>query len=251
MKSKLYATVAGAFIAGVFLVAQPHTSSAAARPPLTAVMTSSEQGMTPLHAVAVAANADDFLAAAGLQASDLPGSLGIVGQNYLTATDLTDGAPSGIADLLNSAGFLRGYVQALQTSDVLSIITGGPAGGAAALSLFSSSDGAAAFQQFEIQNASSIGQQIAGASSGGFSVDAVASLSTASIGDESTGVELSGTGSFGGQTVSLVADAIFARRGAVQYTVIIAGLGRQQSALEKMAAAVDAHIVSALPLLQQ
>src|SRR5581483_10715225 len=103
--------------------------------------------------VAAPATIDDFFAAAALQQADVPDSLQPAEQGDLSPEMIAAQGVPGIADLLTSSGFLQGYQQGFEAANRGAVLNGGPAGVGDLITVFSSADGASAWNAFEQQNA--------------------------------------------------------------------------------------------------
>lgn len=201
--------------------------------------------------VAAPATIDDFFAAAALQAGDLPGSLQPAQQGDLSPDMIAAQGVPGISDMLASSGFLQGYQQGFASANRGAVLAGGPAGVGDLITVFSSSDGASAWNAFEQQNAMNVGQQAANATGVSLTLSGSMLLDLPAFGDESSAIELSGSATVAGLPVPVVVDIAFVRRGAVQYTVVAAALSSQADLLQQVTATLDANVAAALPLLDQ
>ncbi len=199
--------------------------------------------------VAVSGAAEDFLAAAALRSLDLPGGLSEVANSYLSLNDAAALGGGDVAQSLSDNGFVAGYDQGFRSDNLLSILSGAPAAAGTVITLFSSSSGASSWNSIEAQSAVPVAEQIATASGAAVSIDSSIALTLPALGDESSGVELQGTGTISGQSVAIYVDIAFIRRGPAQYTVLAAGLQSQQRALVSMATALDSRVAAALPLV--
>jgi hypothetical protein len=197
------------------------------------------------------ATTDDFFAAAQLQPGDLPASLTPATQGGLSADDIAARGAPEVADLLASDGFIAAYQQSFVASSQLTVLTGGPAGAGAVITVFSLADGASTWNAYEANNAAGVGQQAAASSGVSLTISSSVPLALPAFGDESSAVELAGTATLGGQTLPITVDVAFVRRGAVQYTVVAAGLASQQSLVQQLTTVLDANIAAALPLVDQ
>jgi hypothetical protein len=204
----------------------------------------------PAHNARAQTGTDGFLAAVTLSSSDVPSPL-LPGQRGAITADQVAAQSSdpAVASVLAAAGFQTGYVQAFQNPSRVSLLTGAPLGAASVVGVFSSADGADAWQSYEVQNAATDAGQIATAAGVPFTMTDATPLTIAGLGDQSAAVEVTGTTQYAGLSVPVVIDIAFIQRGSVQYTLIVAGLNRQQQALESLAATLDARVTSAMPLL--
>ncbi|SRR5579883_1733064 len=205
---------------------------------------------TRAHAAAPA-SIDDFFAAAALQQADVPDGLQPAEQGDLSPDMIAAQGVPGIADMLSSSGFLQGYQQGFAAADRGAVLNGGPAGVGDLIIVFSSADGASAWNAFEQQNATNVGQQAANTTGVNISLNGSTPLDLPALGDESSAVELSGSATVAGLPVPVVVDIAFVRRGAVQYTVVAAALTSQADLLQQVATTLDAKVAAALPLLNQ
>lgn len=206
-------------------------------------------GTHTLSRAVVAASTDDFFQAAALQDSDLPTGLHQAEQSNLSQDDVAALGGSNLAQMLSDAGFIAAYDQAFRADNAVGVLLGAPAGAGDVVSIFSSPDGAESWRTLQAQNAAAVAQQIAQAAGTSITVTGSTALDLPATGDSSSAMELTASGSLGGQSVDVVVDAAFVRRGVVQYTVVVAGLSSQQSALSSMVQALDGRVAAALPLL--
>jgi hypothetical protein len=201
--------------------------------------------------VAAPATIDDFFAAAALQQADVPDSLQPVEQGDLSPDMIAAQGIPGIADMLTSSGFLQGYQQGFAAADRGAVLNGGPAGVGDLITVFSSADGASAWNAFEQENAANVGQMAANSTGVSISLNGSTPLDLPAYGDESSAVELSGTATVAGLPVPVVVDIAFVRRGVVQYTIVAAAITSQADLLQQLTATLDAKVADALPLLNQ
>jgi hypothetical protein len=205
-------------------------------------------GVHVQRAFAVQGAAEDFLAAAALRPSDLPGGLGEAEHDYLTIDDAATLGGGDVRQALADNGFVAAYDQGFRTDNLISILSGGPAAAGIVITLFGSPAGASAWNSIEAQSAVPVAQQIAGAAGTTISIDSSAAIGIPALGDESSAIELQGSGTISGQSVFIVVDVAFIRRGPAQFTVVVAGLQSQQRALGTLAQALDNRVAAALPL---
>lgn len=208
-------------------------------------------GAAAAHGTATGAAAAPGSAAGTVDHARLPASLQLAEQGDLSPDMIAAQGGAGIADLLSSSGFEQGYQQGFAAADRGAVLNGGPAGVGDLITVFSSADGASAWNAFEQQNAANVGQQAAATSGVSISLNDTTSLDLPAFGDESSALELSGTATIAGLPVPVVVDIAFVRRGVVQYTVVAAALSSQADLLQQVTATLDAKVAAALPLLSQ
>jgi hypothetical protein len=155
------------------------------------------------------------------------------------------GQQPGVGAELSKDGAVQGYEQAFYTGAFGSVVVG--------FAVFNTPDGAASWLTYLTNAALPMGQHIAAGNGLTATPQNYHSIDIARAGDQSAGIEITGTWSLGSlQNQPFVVDVGLARRGLVQYGVAVertSGGGDAVSALNGIIKTLDGKVAAAITSL--
>ncbi len=150
------------------------------------------------------------------------------------------------AQQLSDLGFVAAYNQSFRLADPTQALSGGPARIGVLTILFDDPASASDWNNEEVQNPSTVAKIFAAADGSSVTVIDALAIRLPALGDESSAAEVRVTALVQGFTATVYLDIAFIRRESVQFTVVVAGLQSQQSALASTARTLDGRIAAAL-----
>ncbi|MHB8573765.1 MAG: hypothetical protein ACYDCQ_00390 [Dehalococcoidia bacterium] len=157
--------------------------------------------------------AQQLFKAAGLSPGDIPGVNGTISQRPVNLADVAGQQPGAAAEL-SKDGAVQGYEQSFYTGAFGGVVT--------EFAVFNTAEGAASWLTYLTNAPLPLGQSIASANGLSMTPQKSHSIDIASVGDQSAGIEITGTWGQGSlQDQPFVVDVGLARRGLVQYAVAV------------------------------